>query len=157
MTKEVIAIIRGLHFSMEDGADKIETITAAEYFCRGGCHYLVYEDLDEGSGKTTRNLLKCRPQAAELTRKGVIDVHMVFEEHKKNVARYTTPFGSVMIGIDTMGWTLTSSRKKSGFPLIMCLRLIMNSLRTAVSVWKSVKRMRESIWQDKKVCVLQAF
>lgn len=101
MTKEVIAVIRGLHFSMEDGADKIETITPAEYFFRSGCHYLVYEDLDEGTGKKTRNLLKCRPHFAELTRKGLIDVHMVFEEHRKNVVRYTTPFGSVMIGIDT--------------------------------------------------------
>lgn len=101
MTKEVIAAIRGLHFSLEDGGDKMETITPAEYFYRGGCHYLIYEDLDEGSGQTTRNLIKCKPHLMELTRKGVIDVHMVFEEQKKNIARYVTPFGTVMIGIDT--------------------------------------------------------
>lgn len=101
MTKEVIAAIRGLHFSMEDGTDKIETITPAEYFYRGGCHYLIYEDVDEGSGQTTKNLLKWKPHLVELTRKGMIDVHMVFEEQKKNLARYTTPFGSVMVGIDT--------------------------------------------------------
>lgn len=123
MTKEVIAVIRGLHFSMEDGADKIETITAAEYFCRGGCHYLVYEDLDEGSGKTTRNLLKCRPQAAELTRKGVIDVHMIFEEHKKNVARYTTPFGSVMIGIDTTKVDIDEQQEKIRFSIDYVLEI----------------------------------
>lgn len=123
MTKEVIAVIRGLHFSMEDGADKIETITAAEYFCRGGCHYLVYEDLDEGSGKTTRNLLKCRPQAAELTRKGVIDVHMIFEEHKKNVARYTTPFGSVMIGIDTTKVDIDEQQGKIRFSIDYVLEI----------------------------------
>lgn len=101
MTKEVIAAIRGLHFSLEDGSDKIETITPAEYFYRGGCHYLMYEDLDEESGQTTKNLLKWKPHLAELTRKGMIDVHMVFEEQKKNVSCYTTPFGSVTVGIDT--------------------------------------------------------
>lgn len=123
MTKEVIAVIRGLHFSMEDGADKIETITPAEYYCRGGCHYLVYEDLDEGSGKTTRNLLKCRPQAAELTRKGVIDVHMIFEEHKKNVARYTTPFGSVMIGIDTTKVDIDEQQEQIRFSIDYVLEI----------------------------------
>lgn len=101
MTKEVIAAIRGLHFSMEDGADKMETIMPAEYFYRSGCHYLIYEDMEEGSGQKTRNLIKCRPQLMELTRKGLVDVHMVFEEQKKNVSCYTTPFGSVMVGIDT--------------------------------------------------------
>lgn len=101
MTKEVIAAIRGLHFSAEDGTDKMETITPAEYFYRGGCHYLLYEDFDEESGQTTKNLIKCKPHLMELTRKGLIDVHMVFEEQKKNVARYTTPFGSIMVGIDT--------------------------------------------------------
>lgn len=101
MTKEVIAAIRGLHFSLEDGMDKMETITPAEYFYRGGCHYLIYEDVEEGSGQKTKNLLKWKPHLAELTRKGAIDVHMVFEEQKKNIARYATPFGTVMIGIDT--------------------------------------------------------
>lgn len=123
MTKEVIAVIRGLHFSMEDGTDKIETITPAEYFYRGGCHYLVYEDLDEGSGELTRNLLKCRPQAAELTRKGMVDVHMVFEENKKNVARYTTPFGSVMIGIDTTRVEIDEQQEKIQFSIDYVLEI----------------------------------
>ncbi|MDE5820426.1 MAG: DUF1934 domain-containing protein [Lachnospiraceae bacterium] len=112
MTKEVIAAIRGLHFSLEDGTDQIETITPAEYFYRSGCHYLIYEDVDEGSGQRTKNLLKWKPHLAELTRKGMIDVHMVFEEQKKNVSRYTTPFGSVTVGIDTSKVDMNEEAKK---------------------------------------------
>ncbi|MCM1102940.1 MAG: DUF1934 domain-containing protein [Clostridium sp.] len=115
MTKEVIAAIRGLHFSVEDGTDRMETITPAEYFYRGGCHYLLYEDLDEESGQTTRNLIKCRPHLMELTRKGMIDVHMVFEEQKKNIARYATPFGTVMIGIDTSRVDISEEAEKITF------------------------------------------
>jgi uncharacterized beta-barrel protein YwiB (DUF1934 family) len=36
----------------------------------------------------------------ELTKKGVTNVHMLFEKNKKNVTYYYTPFGSLLIGID---------------------------------------------------------
>lgn len=101
MTKEVIAAIRGLHFTNDEDGDKIETITPAEYFFRGGSHYLIYEELDEDSGQLTRNMIKYKPQFMELTKKGLVNVHMVFEEQKKNVTSYATPFGNIMIGIDT--------------------------------------------------------
>ncbi len=101
MTKEVIAAIRGLHFTNDEDGDKIETITPAEYFFRGGSHYLIYEELDEDSGRLTRNMIKYKPQFMELTKKGLVNVHMVFEEQKKNVTSYATPFGNIMIGIDT--------------------------------------------------------
>ena len=36
----------------------------------------------------------------ELTKKGIVNVHMVFEKNKKNVTYYHTPYGSLLIGID---------------------------------------------------------
>lgn len=101
MTKEVIAAIRGLHFSNDEDGDKIETITPAAYYCRGDSHYLIYEELDENSGKSTRNMIKYNRQRMELTKKGLVNMHMIFEEQKKNVTSYATPFGTFMIGIDT--------------------------------------------------------
>lgn len=101
MTKQVIAAIRGLHFTNEEDGEQIETITPAEYYYRGGNHYLLYEEVDEDSGRLTRSMIKYKPQFMELTQKGQINVHMVFEEQKKNVTSYVTPFGNMMIGIDT--------------------------------------------------------
>lgn len=37
----------------------------------------------------------------ELTKRGLVNVHMVFEEKKKNMTSYATPFGNILIGIDT--------------------------------------------------------
>ena len=37
----------------------------------------------------------------ELTRNGLVNVHMVFQENKKNLTSYNTPYGPVLIGIDT--------------------------------------------------------
>lgn len=37
----------------------------------------------------------------EVTKKGLMNVHMVFEQNKKNMTNYCTPFGNILIGIDT--------------------------------------------------------
>ena len=48
---------------------------------------------------------------------------MVFEEHKKNVARYTTPFGSVMIGIDTTRVDIDEQQEKIRFSIDYVLEI----------------------------------
>ena len=35
----------------------------------------------------------------EVRKKGLVNTHMVFEQGKKNVAFYTTPFGTLQMGI----------------------------------------------------------
>ena len=37
----------------------------------------------------------------EISRSGLVNVHMVFQENKKNLTSYNTPFGQILIGIDT--------------------------------------------------------
>lgn len=100
MKCDVIAAIRGLQFTEDTDTEEIETITPAEYYFRNGSHYLMYDELDEDSGETTKNILKFKDRTMELTKKGLINVHMVFEEHKKNMTNYGTPFGNILIGID---------------------------------------------------------
>ena len=36
----------------------------------------------------------------DITRRGVSNVHMMFEKNRKNVTYYYTPYGSLLIGID---------------------------------------------------------
>ena len=102
MTKEVLLSLQGLQFdtSAEDG-DKIETITPAEYYKRNDSHYVIFEELMEGFTDTTKNVIKFRDSQLEVTKKGLVNVHMVFEENRKNMTSYATPFGNILIGIDT--------------------------------------------------------
>lgn len=102
MNKEVLLALKGLQFAVgEEGAEALETITAAEYYQRNGSSYVVYEEVTEGFSDTTKNIIKFKDSMVEVTKKGLMNVHMVFEENKKNMTNYGTPFGNILIGIDT--------------------------------------------------------
>ena len=62
---------------------------------------MIFEELMEGFTDTTKNVIKFRDSQLEVTKKGLVNVHMVFEENRKNMTSYATPFGNILIGIDT--------------------------------------------------------
>ena len=101
MTKEVIVSICGLQSGPETDGEPIEMITAGEYFYKNGKHYLLYEESIEGESAVNKNRIKFMPGYMELHKTGIVNVHMVFEEYKKNMANYAIPFGSFAMGIDT--------------------------------------------------------
>lgn len=103
MTREVLLTIKGLQFSFEkEGVEEeaIETVMAAEYFNRNGSHYIVYEEPCEDSEEVTQTRIKYRDGYLEVTKKGFANVHMIFEEKKKNISGYSTPFGEILVGIE---------------------------------------------------------
>lgn len=102
MTKEVLLTLQGLQFDQrETDADKIEMVTVGDYFKKNDRHYVVYEEVTEGFEQPTKNRLKFSDHMVELTRNGLVNVHMVFQENKKNMSNYNTPFGQILVGIDT--------------------------------------------------------
>ena len=102
MTQEVLLTLRGLQFDQrEEDADKVEIVTVGDYYKRNGKHYVVYEEVTEGFIQPTKNRLKFSEHMLELSRNGLVNVHMVFQENKKNLTNYNTPFGQILIGIDT--------------------------------------------------------
>ncbi|MCM1268970.1 MAG: DUF1934 domain-containing protein [Bacteroidales bacterium] len=102
MTKEVLLTLQGLQFDQrEEDAEKIETVTVGDYFRKNDRHYVVYEEVTEGFDQPTKNRLKFSDHMVELTRNGLVNVHMVFQENKKNLSNYNTPFGQILVGIDT--------------------------------------------------------
>ena len=100
MTKDVIITIRGLQAGPQASEEPIETITAGEYFYKNGKHYLIYEEVMEGETQVTKNRIKIGNDCMELTKNGVVSVHMVFEKNQKNITHYYTPYGSLLIGIE---------------------------------------------------------
>ncbi len=103
MTKEVLLTIKGLQFSFgREGMEEetIETVMAAEYFYRNGSHYIIYEEPCEDNEEITQTRIKFRDGYLEVTKKGFVNVHMIFEEKKKNISGYSTPFGEILVGIE---------------------------------------------------------
>lgn len=102
MTKEVLLTLQGLQFDQrEEDSDKIEMVTVGDYYKKNDSHYVVYEEVTEGFEQSTKNRLKFSDHMVELTRNGLVNVHMVFQENKKNMSNYNTPFGQILVGIDT--------------------------------------------------------
>lgn len=100
MTKDVLLTISGLQFAQDMDAEPIQIVTAGSYYKKNGKHYVVYEEVMEGVEGTTKNLIKMSEDYLDITKKGVANVHMVFEKDKKNVTYYETPYGMLLIGID---------------------------------------------------------
>lgn len=102
MTKDVLLSISGLQFAAqgEEESEPVEVITTGDYYKKNGKHYILYDEVMEGFEGSTRNIIKITDDYLDITKKGVSNVHMIFEKNKKNVSYYYTPFGSILIGID---------------------------------------------------------
>lgn len=113
MDKNVLIHVRGLQMmEMGDDQEPIEIVVPGQYYFRNGSHYLRYEEiLDEGSG-TTINYIKISPKGMEVRKQGLINVHMVFEQGKKNMTYYTTPYGTLQMGIAATGMELEETENE---------------------------------------------
>ena len=102
MNREVELVLSGLH-DAEGASDKdaVETAQTAQYFKRNDSHYLLYEEDIEGFDGTCKSRIKFRDNMLELTRQGAVEMHMIFEENKRHMIPYNTPYGQLMLGIET--------------------------------------------------------
>ena len=105
MTKEVLISIRGLQIGEEaeneEEFEQIETICTGEYYYRNGSHFVLFDELMEGFEEPCRNMLKFHEKEFSQTRKGPVNVQMIFEESKKTMTSYMTPFGNIVMSFDT--------------------------------------------------------
>lgn len=99
MTKDIILKISGLQLVPQDGEEQLEVITAGSYFQRDGKHYIKYDEVTEGFSGSTSNLIKINGDTLEVTKRGLTNAHMIFQENKKNMTYYGTPFGNLLVGI----------------------------------------------------------
>ncbi|MCI8417140.1 MAG: DUF1934 domain-containing protein [Lachnospiraceae bacterium] len=109
MTKRVLLSISGLQYLEGEKNEPMEVLTMADYYQRNGTHYLLYEEPVEGTSEVIRNTLKIKKDCVEVQKKGPIQVRMVFEQWKKQMTQYETPFGSIPIGIQAGKVDITES------------------------------------------------
>lgn len=101
MTKDVLVTIAGLQvIQQESGIEPVEFITSGDYYKKNDKHYVIYNEIMEGIEGSTKNIIKIQNNCVDITKKGVTNIHMVFEKGKNNITCYETPFGSLMVGIN---------------------------------------------------------
>lgn len=114
MTKDVMIAITGLQFDNE-GDGPVEVVSQGKYYKKGDKHFVLYdeymtensfgygESMPEGTlnADCTKNTVILADGIVEIIKSGASNVHMVFEEGKKNVTSYATPFGELIISTHT--------------------------------------------------------
>lgn len=100
MTGKVVLTITGLQFDGTDNTEYTSSFTA-DYYERNGKRYVVYEETCEGFRQSTKNIIKFSEKKVEVSKKGIVNVVMMFEENKRNLTNYRTPYGDIIMGIET--------------------------------------------------------
>ena len=99
--------ISGLHTDIITGMtdeenEAIEVVTPGSYYCRNGKHYVIYDEVMEGMPGTIKNKIKITgTDSLEIMKTGISNAHMIFEKNKKNLTYYQTPYGQMLIGVNT--------------------------------------------------------
>ncbi len=112
MTKDVLIAIKGMQFEGEMDPEEIEVIQRGEYYERNGAHYLLYDEPVEGTSEIIKNRIKFRENEVQVAKKGAVNTTLTFTKNEKNMTNYATPFGNLVIGIDTQKIALEMSEKK---------------------------------------------
>lgn len=106
MTKDVLVSISGLQMAvntMESLDDEpIEIVSAGTYYFKDGKHYIFMEEVAEGIPGVTKTQIRINgKESLEVMKKGVTNMHMIFEKNKNNRCYYKTPLGQLNLGICT--------------------------------------------------------
>ena len=130
MNKDVQIHVRGLQMmETDDAQEPIEIVVPGQYYFRNGSHYLRYEEMLDDTAETTVNYIKMSPNGVEVRKQGQVNVHMVFEEGKKNKTFYNTPYGTLQMGISATGLELKES--EDGIQMKVDYALDMNEEHVA--------------------------
>ena len=83
MTKDVLVKISGLQFAEDQDNGPVEIITTGNYYKKNGKHYILYDEVQEGFDGVTKSVIKVNDDFLDVTKKGVTNVHMMFEKTRK--------------------------------------------------------------------------
>lgn len=110
MKDKVFVKIRGLNIAeeiddTEDSEvvqeDAIEVISVGKYAVVNGKEYVKYEEVYEEFEKKARCLIKIEDDKIEVSKKGAINSHLIFNKNEKTDTLYDTPYGSLSLGVVT--------------------------------------------------------
>lgn len=100
--KKVMISIRGTQQSEHGDDDAIELITDGEYvYSADGETTFTYMESELTGLEGTRTSFTILPDVVTMQREGKLNSRMVFEEGKKHLFLYDTPYGAATMGVNT--------------------------------------------------------
>ena len=102
MTDNVIISIKGKQLYAESSPDEIELVTPGTLKRDGlGGFTVSYQESELTGLEGTTTKLHIHGGKVTLLREGNINSQMVFEEGRRHLSMYETPYGSLSVGINT--------------------------------------------------------
>ena len=99
MEKDVIISIRGTQDYSGTDPDTMELVTEGKLAVQDGALCLSYEESELTGREGTTTVFQVEPEKVTLLRLGSVQSEMVFEEGRRHMSLYSTPYGNMEIGV----------------------------------------------------------
>ena len=99
MAKEVTIFIKGMQNYEGQDADGLELVTEGKLEEAEGGLCLSYQESELTGMVGTTTIFHVQPEKITLVRVGPVSSEMVFEQGKRHMSLYSTPYGSMEIGV----------------------------------------------------------
>lgn len=99
MEKDVIISIRGTQDYSGTDPDTMELVTEGKLAVQDGALRLSYEESELTGMEGTTTVFQVEPEKVTLLRLGSVQSEMVFEEGRRHMSLYSTPYGNMEIGV----------------------------------------------------------
>lgn len=130
MDKNVLIHVRGLQMMEpdDDPGNPLRSWCPASII--SGTETIISDTRRSGGEfRAYGELHKNIPTGMEVRKKGLVNMHMVFEPGKKNMTYYTTPYGTLQLGIAATGMDLKET--EDGIDMTVDYSLDMNEQHVA--------------------------
>ena len=99
MEKDVNISIRGTQDYSGTDPDTMELVTEGKLAVQDGALCLSYEESELTGMEGTTTVFQVEPEKVTLLRLGSVQSEMVFEEGRRHMSLYSTPYGNMEIGV----------------------------------------------------------
>ena len=101
MEKDVIISIKGVQRYENADPDTMELVTAGRLEREGNSYTLSYQESELTGLEGTLTTFQIEPERITLMRVGEFNSQMVFQEGRRHMSMYNTPYGAMTIGVNT--------------------------------------------------------
>ena len=101
MEKDVIISIKGVQRYENADPDTMELVTAGRLEREGNSYTLSYQESELTGLEGTLTTFQIEPERITLMRVGEFNSQMVFQEGRRHMSMYNTPYGTMSIGVNT--------------------------------------------------------
>ena len=101
MEKNVIISIKGVQRLEDADPDTMELVTEGRLEQDGNSYTLSYQESELTGLEGTLTTFQIEPERVTLLRMGEVNSQMVFEEGRRHLSMYNTPYGALAVGIST--------------------------------------------------------